>query len=295
MHIDVPSTPTVGGYSIPASILAARGGDVRLRTEGSLGTGSQTAIITLDGREAPTAAEVKKAQIILSILQGRISTEGQSLNPWVHQIYLDPSDNFTWPAEWASVSSPVRFNPDEALYPLNSSQVEAVRRMLDESNDSRATIIQGPPGTGKTTVIAAFVQAAVEAGRRGIWLIAQSNVAVKNIAEKLAIIGLQNWKLLVSADFFEFWHEHLYTSIHANIIVSNEFVDGGALSGQLSGCPVVLCTLGMLSSPTLHHSGAFGEVQLQTIVVDEASQIEVGNYIPLFTTTKSRLLGRLAG
>ncbi|KAI6137728.1 P-loop containing nucleoside triphosphate hydrolase protein [Pisolithus tinctorius] len=284
MHIDVPSTPTVGGYSIPASILAARGGDVRLRTEGSLGTGSQTAIITLDGREAPTAAEVKKAQIILSILQGRISTEGQSLNPWVHQIYLDPSDNFTWPAEWASVSSPVRFNPDEALYPLNSSQVEAVRRMLDESNDSRATIIQGPPGTGKTTVIAAFVQAAVEAGRRGIWLIAQSNVAVKNIAEKLAIIGLQNWKLLVSADFFEFLvHEHLYTSIHANIIVSNEFVDGGALSGQLSGCPVVLCTLGMLSSPTLHHSGAFGEVQLQTIVVDEASQIE------------SRLLGRLAG
>ncbi|KIK24112.1 hypothetical protein PISMIDRAFT_99255, partial [Pisolithus microcarpus 441] len=96
-----------------------------------------------------------------------------------------------------------------------------------------------------------------------------------------------NWKLLVSADFFEFWHEHLYASIQANIIVSDEFVDKGALFGHLSGCPVVLCTLSMLSSPILHTSGVFRVVQLQTIVVDEASQIEVGSYIPLFTTSST--------
>ncbi|KAI5989422.1 P-loop containing nucleoside triphosphate hydrolase protein [Pisolithus orientalis] len=285
IRIHVPPTHTVGGYAISASIAAARGEGARLRTEGSLGAGRQTAAITLVGREDPTAAEVKRAQIILFILQGKISTEGESLNPWVHQIYLDPSDDFTWPAEWASALSPVKFNPANTSYPLNSSQVKAVRRMLDESNDYRATIIQGPPGTGKTTVIAAFVQAAVRAGRRGIWLIAQSNIAVKNIAEKLAKFGLGNWKLLVSADFFEFWHEHLYANIRANIIVSDEFADKSALCGQLAGCPVVLCTLSMLSSNALHYSGVFRVVQLQTVVVDEASQIEVGSYIPLFTTT----------
>ncbi|KAI6123273.1 P-loop containing nucleoside triphosphate hydrolase protein [Pisolithus croceorrhizus] len=282
IHIRVPPTAAVGDYSISASIAAARGEGVRLRTEGPLGA-RRTAVVTLIGRDDPTAAEVKKAQIILFILQGKISMEGGSLNPWIHQIYLDPSDDFTWPVEWASDLSPIRFNPSRMSYPLNPSQVKAVKRMLDESEESRVTVIQGPPGTGKTTVIAAFVQAAVRAGRRGIWLIAQSNIAVKNIAEKLAKIGLQNWKLLVSADFFEFWHEHLYASIRANIIVSDEFVDRGAFFGQLSGCPVVLCTLNMLSSPSLHASGVFRVVQLQTIVVDEASQIEVGGYIPLFT------------
>ncbi|KAI6042882.1 P-loop containing nucleoside triphosphate hydrolase protein [Pisolithus marmoratus] len=285
VHIHVPATPTVGGYSIPASVAAARGEGVRLKTEASLGAGRQTAIVTLVGRDDPTAAEVKRAQIILFILQGKISTEGESLNPWVHQIYLDPSDDFAWPIEWASTLSPVKFNPKKVSCPLNSSQVGAVKRMLDPSDDSRVTIIQGPPGTGKTTVIAAFVEAAVNAGRRGIWLIAQSNIAVKNIAEKLAKIGLENWKLLVSADFFEFWHEHLYASIHANIIVSDEFKDGSGLAGQLSSCPVVLCTLSMLSSSNLIKSGAFRVAPLQTIIVDEASQIEVGSYIPLFTTT----------
>jgi ATP/maltotriose-dependent transcriptional regulator MalT len=77
--------------------------------------------------------------------------------------------------------------------------------MLGQSDDSRLTVIQGPPGTGKTTVIASFVETAIAGGLSGIWLIAQSNVAVKNIAEKLADIGLTTWKLLVSRDFFEGW------------------------------------------------------------------------------------------
>jgi len=77
--------------------------------------------------------------------------------------------------------------------------------MLKKSDDGRLIIIQGPPGTGKTTVIASFVQTAISGGLSGIWLIAQSNVAVKNIAEKLADFGLTNWKLLVSKEFIEDW------------------------------------------------------------------------------------------
>ncbi len=67
------------------------------------------------------------------------------------------------------------------------------------------TIVQGPPGTGKTSVIAAYVQTALDLGHSGIWLIAQSNVAVKNIAEKLLKVGFTAWRLLVSNDFKDGW------------------------------------------------------------------------------------------
>ena len=75
-------------------------------------------------------------------------------------------------------------------------------------------------------------------------------------------------------------HEHLYTSIKANTIISGEF--SGRLS-ELQGCPVVLCTLSMLSSEALRKQGAFISNPLHTVVVDEASQIEIGDYVPLFT------------
>ena len=65
--------------------------------------------------------------------------------------------------------------------------------------------VLGPPGTGKTSVIAAFVQAALQSGQQGIWLTAQSNVAVKNIAEKLGSVGFGDWRLLVSKDFHFDW------------------------------------------------------------------------------------------
>ena len=69
-------------------------------------------------------------------------------------------------------------------------------------------MIHGPPGTGKTTVIAASVSSMMEGnagGRRTMWLIAQSNVAVKNIAEKLADVGFFEFKLLVSKEFHFDW------------------------------------------------------------------------------------------
>jgi hypothetical protein len=75
-------------------------------------------------------------------------------------------------------------------------------------------------------------------------------------------------------------HEHLYTSIRANIITGGEFKE--RLS-ELNGCPVVLCTLSMLSSTTLMWQGVFRRTPLHTVVIDEASQIEIGDYIPLFT------------
>ena len=59
--------------------------------------------------------------------------------------------------------------------------------------------------TGKTSVIATYVLSAIAAEKKGIWLMAQSNVAVKNIAEKLMDVGFEDWTLLISADFHFEW------------------------------------------------------------------------------------------
>lgn len=204
-HIHVSAHDGVGAFSVPACIASANSDIARLGTEGFL-AGKQVGTITLMGREDPTVAEVKRSQIILWVLQGKISATGADFNPWIQKIYLSPGEDFMWPAEWSQPApSPVKLNLDKIPRPLNPSQRKAIRCMLDQTDSSRTTIIQGPPGTGKTTVIASYVLTAVSAGRSGIWLIAQSNVAVKNIAEKLADFGLTCWKLLVSNEFYEFW------------------------------------------------------------------------------------------
>jgi len=61
----------------------------------------------------------------------------------------------------------------------------------------------GPPGTGKTTIIAAAAEIWSSHGRP-CWIIAQSNVGVKNIAETLAKKKV-NFKLIVSLEFLFEW------------------------------------------------------------------------------------------
>jgi regulator of nonsense transcripts 1 len=87
--------------------------------------------------------------------------------------------------------------------------------MLGTTDQHRFVIVQGPPGTGKTSVIGAYVMMATAAGNGGIWLIAQSNVAVKNIALKLITIGFQNWRILVSKDFHDGWYVHFYSLLYS--------------------------------------------------------------------------------
>ncbi|KAK0193842.1 P-loop containing nucleoside triphosphate hydrolase protein [Armillaria mellea] len=141
------------------------------------------------------------------------------------------------------------------------------------------TLIQGPPGTGKTSVIAAFVHCALAEGKSGIWLIAQSNVAVKNIAEKLIKTNFKEWKLLVSQDFHYDWHEDLYHLIQPHVIPSTEFRFQN--HKKLQGTKVFLCTLSMLSNNSIYKFTFV--VPLRCMVVDEASQIKVAEYINVFT------------
>ncbi|KAJ6576608.1 P-loop containing nucleoside triphosphate hydrolase protein [Mycena vulgaris] len=119
-----------------------------------------------------------------------------------------------------------------------------------------------------------------------VWVVAQSNVAVKNIAEKLADVDC-NFTLLVSKDFHHDWHEHLYGQIMDNVVRSDDLADDiVAVERRLAGIRVVLCTLSMLSHFRL--SPITRLVPLHTVMVDEASQVEIGNFVPmLYSFSKS--------
>ena len=65
--------------------------------------------------------------------------------------------------------------------------------------------INGMGGTGKTTVIAALLSSLLEGSRSTGFVVTQSNVGLKNIAEKLVRVGLTDWKLLVAADYMKGW------------------------------------------------------------------------------------------
>ncbi|KAG1739217.1 uncharacterized protein EDB91DRAFT_399334 [Suillus paluster] len=195
------------GFTVNGQVAKSQGRAAQLATTTNLSLADKIiGTIKIIGRDDPTQAETQRAQKVLEILQGLINLEHE--NPWVQLIfYSSPKDDFQWPPSWTEEMKdavPVKFRADRVSRPLNSSQTKAVKQMLQQLDDKRVTIIQGPPGTGKTTVIASFVQTAIAGGLSGIWLVAQSNVAVKNIAEKLADFGLTKWKLLVSKEFFEY-------------------------------------------------------------------------------------------
>jgi hypothetical protein len=177
------------------------------------------------------------------------------------------------------------------------------------------TVIQGPPGSGKTSVAVGFVQAIQGLSKPeygdAVYLTAQSNVAVKNMAEKLVKSGFTQWKLIVSRDFHFDWyaslrqlpyrgswserwcllrHEHLYEKIKLNVIESPKLPKTYLETERLfRGARVILCTLSMLSNKHLAESGLTRMFPLRTIVVDEASQIEVGDYLPVFHTFEKTL------
>jgi len=79
-------------------------------------------------------------------------------------------------------------------------------------------------------------------------------------------------------------HEHLYGRIKENIIVSDKFSKPGPIRKALQGTQVILCTLSMISNPKVQLAGFTQVVPIVHVIIDEASQIEVGQYVPLFKT-----------
>ena len=85
-------------------------------------------------------------------------------------------------------------------------------------------------------------------------------------------------------------HEHLYEVIRSNTIESGDFKET-ALENErmLSGSRVILCTLSMLSSDWFMREGFTEVVPVQTVIIDEASQIEAGDYLPICAQYKTTL------
>ena len=73
--------------------------------------------------------------------------------------------------------------------PLNSSQQKAVCASLEQ----RLTLIHGPPGTGKTHVACEIVQQQLIRDREhnSILVVAETNLAVDNLCEKLMSLGVR--------------------------------------------------------------------------------------------------------
>ena len=79
----------------------------------------------------------------------------------------------------------------------------------------------GPPGTGKTTTIAAIARI-YDVHDCPVWIIAHSNVAVKNIAASLHKRNV-DFKILVSKEFYEEWYvgsSPLYSSMRLSLLTA---------------------------------------------------------------------------
>jgi regulator of nonsense transcripts 1 len=162
--------------------------------------GSTVVAIYTVGRETPTTSETLRRMIFLRILQ---RADNIMSHPFVRRIWL-PSEKISWPAVSSLAPLTLSFPSKRSL---NVSQKSAVNLVLSRKQKDRVALIHGPPGTGKTTVIAASVTSimASASDEATIWLVAQSNVAVKNIAEKLMELEFTKFRILVSKDFHFEW------------------------------------------------------------------------------------------
>jgi len=72
----------------------------------------------------------------------------------------------------------------------------------------------------------------------------------------------------------------LYDRIQKNVILSDTFRGGVVHAERLfTGRSVVLCTMSMLSHPAIRKEGFTQVVPIEVLIVDEASQIEIGDYL----------------
>ena len=82
----------------------------------------------------------------------------------------------------------------------------------------------------------------------------------------------------------------MYELIRPNVIESSDFKRTiGDNERLVLKARVMLCTLSMLSTDRLMDCGFTTIVPVQTVFVDEASQIEVGDYLPILARYKTSL------
>ncbi|KAG8915393.1 hypothetical protein FRC01_003678 [Tulasnella sp. 417] len=240
-------------------------------------------VIEVHGRSDFTKAEVARNAYLLLFLQG---DDALGASAFIRKIWFPtPEDLEDLQAVKANVDNWVNDPENDPLAgtSLNTSQANVARAML---SDNSFALVHGPPGTGKTRTIAEVVKIWWQQGKTA-YLVAQTNVGVKNIAEKLIKEEITDFRLLVSDEFYEEWHESQYNECKEYMIRSTFFRK--SLKKEMRKMKFVLCTIGMLFSPALEKLGLFRTIPMERLVVDEASQIFVGDYLALFYKFRATL------
>ncbi|KAF8994646.1 P-loop containing nucleoside triphosphate hydrolase protein [Cyathus striatus] len=241
------------------------------------------------GRQEPTNSERAQSELLLLLLRGEkdLRTSFFTRTLWFpNSITIKHGRHAGWGYSRHSFLSYMDLNP---------SQMRAAEAMI---SGTPLVVTHGPPGTGKTTTIAAAAKV-WDMDRKPAWIVAHSNVAVKNIAESLFKKRVK-FILLVSKEFYEEWqentfqiftHEHLYAGVESNLIRSDELPgDRVGVERLFNGSTIVLSSLSMLSNPAFEINGIFDLVPVERLVVDEASQIRVFEYLHIFVKFQKELL-----
>ncbi|KAL1742236.1 hypothetical protein HDZ31DRAFT_75655 [Schizophyllum fasciatum] len=238
--------------------------------------------ISVVGAQSNTAAEHARDEFVLDVCCGR--KPGLQSYAFIRHLFFPIAEELL-----GEIPNSLH---QKSIYGLNMSQSQVVASMVHSPRP--CTIVHGPPGTGKTKTISAAVEVWAAHGR-ATWAVAHSNIAVKNIAEGIARRGV-DFRLIVSQDFYvdcraepdklifvALRHEAIYHLIVDKLIRSDEFPpDTGSLKRMMGDACVILSTVSMLSNPKLHLLKMFTDVMpVERLVIDEASQINVFEYMPL--------------
>ncbi|MHA2357268.1 MAG: AAA domain-containing protein [Candidatus Heimdallarchaeaceae archaeon] len=141
--------------------------------------------------------------------------------------------------------------------PSNPIQNEAVEKIIGTQN---YTLIQGPAGTGKTYVIA---KSAIELAKKGekILLTAFTNRAVDNICKYLLENGFEKFIRLGSM------HSIQPEIRDYTLKTYKDRTPDKSISDILGDFPIIVATTTTISNPV------FEKLGIQTIIIDEASQM----------------------
>ncbi|CAE6492507.1 unnamed protein product, partial [Rhizoctonia solani] len=155
---------------------------------------------------------------------------------------------------------------------INPSQLRVIGRVTapNAKGRTRATLVHGPPGTGKTSTITAAAIRLVKSGEY-VWIVAQSNVGISNVAGKLLDIDFTDFVLIVSEDYFV-WSEKQYTRLKPYLVRTIQLK---GLIKRFAGKKLVLSTLASLSNRLVEDLVMYKYVPLQNLIIDEASQIDM--------------------
>ncbi|KAG8707681.1 hypothetical protein FRC11_007254 [Ceratobasidium sp. 423] len=171
----------------------------------------------------------------------------------------------------------IKLKEVESLVPklkgrINPSQLRVIGRVTapNSKGRTRATLVHGPPGTGKTSTITAAAIRLVKSGEY-VWIVAQSNVGIGNVAEKLMDIDFYDFILIVSEEYF-MWSEKQYMKLKPYVIRTTQLK---GLVKRFQGKRLVLCTLAALSNPLVEDLVMYQHVPLRNLIIDEASQIDM--------------------